>query len=129
MRVYSHSYWLVIFVQPIAAECWRGTGGKLSRKKTTIINEPPVYPWWCLRETLKCKCTISMYLGVRSKAILFFFSQITCLLKLSRHLFMQSFLPRPGIDSAILSQRSGVELNRINLKCFITLASRIEIAS
>ena len=31
MRVYSHSDWLVIFVQPIAAECWRGRGGKLSR--------------------------------------------------------------------------------------------------
>ena len=31
MRVYSHSYWLVFYVQPIAAECWRGRGGKLSR--------------------------------------------------------------------------------------------------
>ena len=30
MRVYSHSYWLVIFVQPIADKCWRGRGGKLS---------------------------------------------------------------------------------------------------
>ena len=40
MRVYSHSYWLVIFVQPIAAECWRGRGGKLSRilgKKTQYL--------------------------------------------------------------------------------------------
>ena len=31
MRVYSHSYKLVFFLQPIAAECWRGRGGKLSR--------------------------------------------------------------------------------------------------
>ena len=44
MRVYSHSYWLVIFVQPIAAECWRGRGGKLSRilGKNTIFTEHPV---------------------------------------------------------------------------------------
>ena len=33
------------FVQPIAAECWRGRGGKLSRilGKNTILNEHPVY--------------------------------------------------------------------------------------
>ena len=46
MRVYSHSYWLVIFAQPIAADCWRGGGGKLLRihgEKNTIINEHPVY--------------------------------------------------------------------------------------
>ena len=46
MRVYSHSYWQAIFVQPIAAECWCGRGGKLSRilgKKNTIFNEHPVY--------------------------------------------------------------------------------------
>ena len=32
------------FVQPIAAECWRGRGGKLSRilGKNTIFNEHPV---------------------------------------------------------------------------------------
>ena len=44
MRVYSHSYWLVILVQPIAAECWREGGGKLSRilGKNTIFNEHPV---------------------------------------------------------------------------------------
>ena len=32
------------FVQPIAAECWRGRGGKLSRVlgKNTIFNEHPV---------------------------------------------------------------------------------------
>ena len=45
MRVYSHSYWLVIFfLQPIAAECWRERGGKLSRilEKNTIFNEHPV---------------------------------------------------------------------------------------
>ena len=41
MRMHSHSYWLVIFVQPIAAECRRGRGGKLSRIlwKKTICNE------------------------------------------------------------------------------------------
>ena len=46
MWVYSHSYWMVFFVQPIAAECWQGRGGKLSRileKKPTIFNEHPVY--------------------------------------------------------------------------------------
>ena len=41
MPVYSHSFWLVIFfVQPIAAECWRGRDGKLSRifgKKTQYL--------------------------------------------------------------------------------------------
>ena len=33
------------FVQPIAAECWRGRAGKLSRilEKKTIFNEHPVY--------------------------------------------------------------------------------------
>ena len=31
------------FVHPIAAECWRGRGGKLS-KKNTILNEHPVAP-------------------------------------------------------------------------------------
>ena len=33
------------FVQPIAAECWRGRGGKLSRilGKNAIFNEHPVY--------------------------------------------------------------------------------------
>ena len=31
MQAYTHSYWLVIFVQPIAAESWRGRCGKLSR--------------------------------------------------------------------------------------------------
>ena len=44
--MYSHSYWLVIFVQPIAAACWRGKGGKLLRilgKKHTIFNEHPVH--------------------------------------------------------------------------------------
>ena len=43
MQVYSHSHWLVIFVQPIAAEFWRG--GKLSRilGKNTIFNEHPVW--------------------------------------------------------------------------------------
>ena len=42
MRVYSNSYWLVIFF--VAAECWRGRGGKLSRifGKNTIFNERPV---------------------------------------------------------------------------------------
>ena len=37
MRVYSHPYWLLFFVQPKAAECWRERGGKLSRilEKTT----------------------------------------------------------------------------------------------
>ena len=41
MRAYSHSYWLVIFVQPKAAEYWRGSGGKLSNilgKKQYLIN-------------------------------------------------------------------------------------------
>ena len=33
MRVYSHSYWLVIVVQPIAAECWRG---RILEKKHNI---------------------------------------------------------------------------------------------
>ena len=44
MRVYSLSYWLVIFVQPIAAECRRGRGGKLSRilGKNTKFNKHPV---------------------------------------------------------------------------------------
>ena len=44
MRVYSHSYWLVVFVQPIAAESWRRRGGKLSSVlgKNTIFNEHPV---------------------------------------------------------------------------------------
>ena len=45
MRVYSHSYLLIIFVQPIAVACWRGRGRKLSRileKKHTIFNEHPV---------------------------------------------------------------------------------------
>ena len=40
MRVYSHSYRLVTFLQPIAAECWRGRGGKHSkilRKKTQYL--------------------------------------------------------------------------------------------
>ena len=41
--VHSHSYWLVIFVQPIAAECWRRIGGKLSRilwEKNNILWTP-----------------------------------------------------------------------------------------
>ena len=50
MRVHTHSYWLVIFVQPIAAECRWGRGGKLPRilgKKTqylmnTLYNRPPL---------------------------------------------------------------------------------------
>ena len=40
MWEYSLSYWLVFFVQPIAADCWRGRGGKLSRilgKKTQYL--------------------------------------------------------------------------------------------
>ena len=48
MRVYSHSYWLVIFVQPIAAECWRGRGGILSRiyeKKHNISWTSCRYLW------------------------------------------------------------------------------------
>ena len=47
MRVYSHSHWLVIFVPPIAAECWRGRGGKLSTilGKNTIFNEHPVHKY------------------------------------------------------------------------------------
>ena len=38
------SYWLIIFVQTIAVECWRGRGGKLSRifGKNTIFDEHPV---------------------------------------------------------------------------------------
>ena len=45
LRMYSHSYWLVIFVQPIAAECWRGRGGKLSRilGKNTFIYKVHIY--------------------------------------------------------------------------------------
>ena len=41
IAVYSHSYWLVFFVQPIAAKSWRGRGGKLSRilEKNTKFNE------------------------------------------------------------------------------------------
>ena len=44
MRVYSHYYLRVIFVQPIAAECWRGRGGKLLRilGKNTIFHEHPL---------------------------------------------------------------------------------------
>ena len=34
----SHSFWLLIFVQPIAAQCWRGRGGKLSR----ILEKEPM---------------------------------------------------------------------------------------
>ena len=40
MRVYSHSYWLTFFVQPIAAECWRGRSGKLLR----ILESLPPLP-------------------------------------------------------------------------------------
>ena len=37
MRMYSHSYWLVFFVQPLAAECWRGKGFENSWKKTQYL--------------------------------------------------------------------------------------------
>ena len=45
--MYSHSSWLVIFVQPIAAECWRGRVGKLSRilgKKTQCLMNTLYFP-------------------------------------------------------------------------------------
>ena len=42
---YSHSYWLTIFVQPIAAQCWRWRGRKIQTilGKNTISNEHPEY--------------------------------------------------------------------------------------
>ena len=41
-----HSYWLTIFVQPMAAQCWRRLGHKIRHflGKNTIINEHPVCP-------------------------------------------------------------------------------------
>ena len=44
LRVYSHSYWPTIFVQPIAALfAWRGRGRqKFVEKKATIFPEHPV---------------------------------------------------------------------------------------
>ena len=42
LSVYSHSYWPVIFVQPIAALfAWRGRQ-KFVEKKATIFPEHPV---------------------------------------------------------------------------------------
>ena len=47
MRVYSLSYWLVFFVQPIAADCWRGRGSKLARihekKPQFLMNTQYIY--------------------------------------------------------------------------------------
>ena len=45
--------WL-FFVQPIAAECWRGRGGKLLRilEKKTIFNEHPVHTLMSEMQTL-----------------------------------------------------------------------------
>ena len=47
--MYSHSYWLTFFVQPIAAECWRGRRDKLSG----ILGEKNT--WWtpCTLKSLR----------------------------------------------------------------------------
>ena len=49
MIMYSYSNWLVIFVQPIAAVCWQGRGGKLLiilGKKHNIQWKP--FSFWVL---------------------------------------------------------------------------------
>ena len=75
MRVYSHSYWLVIFVQPIAAECWRGKGGKLLRIPK---NKHNIYRTPCMWAVVACLILNEVYVSVKD----YFHTTCTFLIRL-----------------------------------------------
>ena len=73
MRVYSHFYWIVIFLQPIPDDGWRRRGGKFSKTlgKNTIFNniEHPVCMW-----TYYTPCTqYTMYTATPTAYLFSFF--------------------------------------------------------
>ena len=57
---------MVFFVQLIAAECWQGRGGKLTRilGKNTIINEHPVHIQNYILKILKQLPDLWMLIGL-----------------------------------------------------------------
>ena len=108
MRVYSHAYKLLIFVQLIAAECWRGRGGKLSRtfgkktqyltntlyKETTIKDKKGPFYSCCYNHTKENELLIVVYLlttrGFVNCKLLFHIAQ-TSIVEINKIVVMSRF--------------------------------------